>query len=398
MNHEVIFNRHVDYAVSCLNNHDFNKPFHYTVKAFFKGNKKFGSRDRRTIKELCYSWLRLGYTFNLVERREEVILSYLFFATDIQDWHLKLGLEVSLPENWADFSEDMRLKWLVDALNWKSELLFPFPERISPMLNLKAFLEHQLSQPKLWLRTLHKVDVDKLRNEVRGDVVELDRAIGLDIGAQIDQLKSLKGKVEVQDLSSQLALRPLEKIQFNTVWDCCCASGGKSLHVLDSNPKCTVYASDVRHSILKNYVLRTKRNKHRVSSQVLDLSKSHTKLNFSGASGQHQVGHSFFDLVLADVPCTGSGTWNRNPEFKRGDVRKVEEFAVLQKTIVQNALPFLRPEGFLFYSTCSVYAEENERLVDQLLIENDLSLIEQKYVLGYENTSDSMFYALLRKK
>ena len=103
-----------------------------------------------------------------------------------------------------------------------------------------------------------------------------------------------------------------------------------------------------------------------------------------------------FDLIIADVPCSGSGTWARTPEqlsfFKES---QVDDYTALQIAIAANAIKYLEPGGYLLYITCSVFKKENELQVEKLLAMG-MQLVEQEVLKGYSENADSMFVALLR--
>lgn len=195
----------------------------------------------------------------------------------------------------------------------------------------------------------------------------------------------------VQDLSSQqtaafMALLPKEKVQM--VWDCCAASGGKSILVADMFPGVNITASDIRANMLHNLKRRLREAKiplHRAFTA--DLSKP---INIDRK----------FDLIICDAPCTGSGTWARTPEqlyfFEK---EKIDAYATLQKSIVSHALPHLKENGFLLYITCSVFKKENEDIVD--FIQHsfpETKLIKQQMLKGYAKRADTMFAALVKKE
>src|SRR5690606_13315394 len=119
--------------------------------------------------------------------------------------------------------------------------------------------------------------------------------------------------------------------------------------------------SDIRKSILENLKLRfQKAGLAQPPLGEVDLSIPQQKINFSG----RQVGPGFFDCILIDAPCTGSGTWTRNPEnitfFKE---EEIDAYAKKQRDIIKNVLPFLKPKGLLVYITCSVFEKENEQQI-----------------------------------
>jgi 16S rRNA (cytosine967-C5)-methyltransferase len=208
----------------------------------------------------------------------------------------------------------------------------------------------------------------------------------------INSVPYLKGWIEIQDLSSQL-LGAAYSPQSNEKWlDACAASGGKSLQLLDMQPNVDLTVTDIRESILINLQLRFKRNyiKHYKSS-VVDWSNS------TSASLQSELG--LFDAIIADVPCSGSGTWARTPEQKLSFTKeKLQHFSELQYAITSNLLAVLKKGGVLYYSTCSVYKNENVDVVNRLVENNSLDLVEQKVISGIGSYADTMYFAKLIKK
>jgi 16S rRNA (cytosine967-C5)-methyltransferase len=108
-----------------------------------------------------------------------------------------------------------------------------------------------------------------------------------------------------------------------------------------------------------------------------------------------------FDHIIADVPCSGSGTWARTPEqLYYFDAASLHSFSQRQKEIAHNALRYLRANGGTFtYITCSVFAEENERVVADILEKNSsIKLVQQKLINGVASGADSMFVAVFTPK
>jgi len=138
------------------------------------------------------------------------------------------------------------------------------------------------------------------------------------------------------------------------VWDCCAAPGGKTLILARRLGAAEIVASDVSARRLAQTEARLKRYAYaeRVQLDVADA------VDAKGVEGE-------FDLILCDVPCSGTGTLAGNPEIRhRLKVEELERQAERQRAILKGALKRLAPGGRLVYSTCSLEPEECERVVE----------------------------------
>jgi 16S rRNA (cytosine967-C5)-methyltransferase len=105
-----------------------------------------------------------------------------------------------------------------------------------------------------------------------------------------------------------------------------------------------------------------------------------------------------FDLVICDVPCTGSGTWGRTPEqLFYFNPAEIAQYAALQKKILSGVIPQLKAGAYLLYSTCSVFTKENEEAAGFLKQQFHLRLVKMELLEGYHRKADTMFAALLQK-
>ena len=146
------------------------------------------------------------------------------------------------------------------------------------------------------------------------------------------------------------------------VWDCCAAPGGKTLLLARRLAGAEILATDVSAKRMAQMRARLKQYAYaeRVRCEVLD------------AVAEGDAGAQF-DLILCDVPCSGTGTLARNPEIRhRLRVEDLARQATRQRAILSGALRRLAPGGRLVYSTCSLEPEENEQVV--AAIETGLNL------------------------
>lgn len=162
-----------------------------------------------------------------------------------------------------------------------------------------------------------------------------------------------EGLFEMQDEGSQKVAAMIDARPGDLVLDYCSGSGGKSLAFAPSmEGKGQIYLHDVRPHALAEAKKRLRRAGIQ-NAQCLET--QHNQMS-------RLIGKC--DWVLADVPCSGSGTLRRNPDQKwKIDLPSVQRLVELQKQIVQEASRFVKPGGFLVYATCSLLREENEAQV-----------------------------------
>jgi 16S rRNA (cytosine967-C5)-methyltransferase len=160
----------------------------------------------------------------------------------------------------------------------------------------------------------------------------------------------LQQKIAIQDEGSQLVAALVGEGQ--RILDCCAAPGSKTAAIATRQPTAEIIAAELhphRAALLRK--LAPQQNIQVITADALNLPYQ-----------------AEFDRVLADVPCSGTGTLARNPEIKWK--LKPEDLADLQSrqiAILSAAMNYLRPGGKLVYSTCSLEPEENEQVVDACL-------------------------------
>lgn len=172
-----------------------------------------------------------------------------------------------------------------------------------------------------------------------------------------------EGWVEVQDEGSQLIALAVGAKPGMHVWDYCAGAGGKTLAIAAMmENKGRILATDALEWRLKKSHQRFRRaGVHNVECRVLD--ESQTKW----IKRQHQK----FDRVLVDAPCSGSGTWRRNPELKwRLTETDLNEISQKQRDILSKAALLVKPGGYLIYATCSLYPQENQEQIAWFLEQN----------------------------
>jgi 16S rRNA (cytosine967-C5)-methyltransferase len=158
------------------------------------------------------------------------------------------------------------------------------------------------------------------------------------------------GRVSIQDEASQLVALLVGRGQ--RLLDCCAAPGSKTALLSKQNPHSRIVASDLHP------------HRARLLRERIELPSVH----FLTADACHLPFAPGFDRILADVPCSGTGTLARNPEIKwRLTPDDLRDLHSRQVAILKATLALLAPLGRLLYSTCSLEREENELVVEEVL-------------------------------
>jgi 16S rRNA (cytosine967-C5)-methyltransferase len=196
-----------------------------------------------------------------------------------------------------------------------------------------------------------------------------DCGILLDKPQDVTELPGFaEGLISVQDESAQLAASLLDVQPGHVVLDACCAPGGKTCHILESEPKLgSLTAIDLEQKRLE----RCKDNLQRLDLQANLIAAD------VGAIDQWWDNNSF-DRILLDAPCSASGVIRRHPDIKL--LRKdsdIENLSKIQSELLEKVWKTLRKGSMLIYATCSVLPQENDQVVAQFLAaNNDASTIK----------------------
>jgi len=193
----------------------------------------------------------------------------------------------------------------------------------------------------------------------------------------------LDGLIELQDASSQAVIDALPLPDAGRVLDFCAGGGGKSL-AMAARSKARFFAHDINSARLQPLTERARRARARV------------QLCVPGKAAAHGP----YDLVLCDVPCSGSGAWRRAPEakwnFSQEDLARLN---VVQAKILREAADLVCKTGVLAYATCSVIDAENTKIVEAFLDEfpGKWRLAFQKQWLP-DSSGDGFFVSIFNLK
>jgi 16S rRNA (cytosine967-C5)-methyltransferase len=402
------------------------QPTDKILSEFFRSKKQYGSKERRFVVNTIYFVLR---NFILLNKISEIVKVKIDKNFNENEWKVIIALilakefpEISqsyipdeliskvesnentesiLQEIFEEDFDSLRMYLnetftsiknsiieisdleLTEMQYHKLETRFSFPIQIlNKIINtfnskdeLISFLQNSTEQAPLSLRiNTQKTNADEVFEYFKLNQPELKSSEIVPTCAytyhriQLTENQLYKeGKIEIQDEGSQLISIILSPKENEIILDACAGAGGKSLHIATlQKDKGIIIANDIEFQRLKEIPKRSDREG--ITTIITHLSNK-GKDNFVEIL-KLSKGH-LFDKVLIDAPCTGSGTIRRDPLKKyRISQKLIEKINSNQLKILQEYSRFVRPDGILVYSTCSIFSEENEMVVNKFLEKN----------------------------
>jgi 16S rRNA (cytosine967-C5)-methyltransferase len=167
------------------------------------------------------------------------------------------------------------------------------------------------------------------------------------------------GLVETQDEGSQLIALACELGDGETAIDLCAGAGGKALALAATAPGARILATDSNRARLAKLAPRAERADARIETRLLSPPNELAELSDWTDCA---------DLVLIDAPCSGSGTWRRNPEGRwRLNSERLDRLCKMQRQLLDIGAQLVRPGGRLVYATCSILGREGAGAIDEFL-------------------------------
>lgn len=387
------YHSHIQTALSLLETYKGKEPFAVFIKKFFAANKKYGSKDRKAIAHYCYCTFRWGKAW-AGKATEEKLLAGVWLCSQQTP-----GIINEMRPLWLEAATTMGIEPDTATIEQKLEIIgqpaydtiLPWTKNLSEGIDSRRFTESFFIQPDLFLRT-RPGKMNKVKHQLDTAGIFSTRinedCLALTNSSNLEKTISPDKDAVIQDLSSQQITRFFQQVpkkDMANVWDACAASGGKSILLFDYLPSIKLTVSDIRASVLKNLEMRF----HAAGikgfrSFVADLSNP-----------GRAIPDDKYTFIIADVPCSGSGTWSRTPEqLCVFDEERLLEYATLQKKIISRLIPALLPGGYFLYITCSVFRQENEAQVDFLLENYPVKCVKKETIIGYDKKADTMFAAL----
>ena len=326
---------------------DDGPPADAIVSGYFKSRRYAGSKDRRAVRELVFAAIRRiaerpaggrGAMLALAESDPE--LSALFDGSAHGPPVIAAGEEVARP--------GLIPTWIGPEL---SPLVTPDEY---PALLERAPLDLRVNVARI----SREAALAKFEGSVPTPLSPW--GIRLPSETRVDQHPAyLAGEVEVQDEGSQLIALACRLRDGMRILDLCAGAGGKALALAAAAPGASILATDTNRARLAKLPPRAERAGARFELRLLDGGREAAQL------AEFEKG---FDVVLVDAPCSGSGTWRRNPEGRwRLTPDRLDRVTAIQSRLLDIAAPLVKPGGSLVYAVCSLLAREGAGQVDSFL-------------------------------
>jgi len=356
-------------------------PADVIIQRYFRQRRYAGSGDRAAVGERVYAVLR---------RRGELVWRLMSAGCQIEpralvllETHLEDGLDAaglfegSHAADPPDAEQRARLDRAVElsdppawaAMNLPEWLAERVIERFGEAAGAEMAAMAERAPLDLRVNTLRTT-----RDAVATSLAEANiqsaptpyspvglRLTGWPAVAALDSLS--RGDAEIQDEGSQLAALLTGAAPGEQVGDLCAGAGGKTLAMAAMMANSgQIYAMDID----KKRLGELKRRADRAGLRNLQIDRVTT--GEPKRTRQLAPFAGRLDLAVVDAPCSGSGTWRRNPDLRwRLDPERLAEHGVRQRDLLLGALDLVRPGGRVAYIACSILREEGEDVVDAVL-------------------------------
>ena len=326
---------------------DDGPPADAIVSGYFKARRYAGSKDRRAVRELVFAAIR-----RIAERPMNGRSAMLALASGDAEFSALFDgsahgpIEIAPGENAAQ--PGLVPSWIEAEL---SPLITPDEY---PALLERAPLDLRVNVARVTR------DAALAKFESAAPTPFSPWGVRVPPETRVDQHPAyLAGEVEVQDEGSQLITLACRAADGMRILDLCAGAGGKALALAAAAPGASILATDTNRARLSKLPARAARAGARIETRLLDGGREAAQL------AEFEKG---FDVVLVDAPCSGSGTWRRNPEGRwRLTRERLGRLTAIQSQLLDIAAPLVRTGGSLVYAVCSILAREGAGQVDGFL-------------------------------
>ena len=325
---------------------DDGPPADAIVSRYFKQRRYAGSKDRRAVRELV---------FRAIRRSAERPQSGRCVALGLIEEQPDLGELLGQPRGPEPFDAEEPTAEASFVPRWLEAELSPLVERGEwPALLERAPVDLRVNAARTTREAL-------LSDFANSDPTPLSPwGIRLPPESRIDDHPAYSaGLVEVQDEGSQLIALACGAAGEERIVDLCAGAGGKSLALAAAAPRTHILATDTNRTRLSRLPERAARAGAKIETRLLNSPNELAEL---------ADWHEGADLVLVDAPCSGSGTWRRNPEGRwRITPDRLDRVIATQERLLDIGAELVRPGGRLVYAVCSLLSREGAGQIERFL-------------------------------
>lgn len=331
------------------------------VTRYFKQRRYAGSKDRRAVRELVFRAIRRSAELPQSGR------AALLGVADDEPALVELFGEPRGPEPLSPSDERTAAGFIP---GWMEPELSPLVSATEwPALLERAPLD-------LRVNVARTARSDMLEQFEGAEPTRLSPwGIRLPPDSRVDNHPAFEaGLVEVQDEGSQLVALACGARDGDRIVDLCAGAGGKSLALAAAAPRAGILATDSNRDRLSRLRPRAERAAAVIETRLLNPPHELEQLTDWRESA---------DLVLVDAPCSGSGTWRRNPEGRwRLTPERLNRLVALQERLLDIAAELVKPGGRLVYAVCSILSREGAGLIDRFLQHRSSWISEETPIAG----------------
>lgn len=353
-------------------------PLDLFIHHYFREHKALGSKDRAFIAEIAYKltrWQKLIDYLCKGESWKEIFEEYLKLDFDElqKNEEIPIDVRVSCPDELFTLLTDHY------GLEQATKICLTNNKPAPTVIRVNT---SKISRDHLFGKWKRLYGISPTKHSPDGIIFHKK--------VNFFELQEFKdGFFEVQDEGSQMVAKLVKPTPGQQVLDYCAGSGGKTLAFAPQmQGKGQIHLHDIRTRVLLEARKRLKRagiqNNQIHAPDSPQLEKLKKKM----------------DWVLVDAPCSGTGTYRRNPDMKwKFSQEMLTRLVGQQRTIFEKGLSFLRPDGRIVYATCSILKEENEKQVEHFIKTYSLEIEGEPFSsLPAPGEMDGFFGVVLKKK
>lgn len=278
---------------------------------------------------------------------------------NIKEFEKRVVLEYSMPE------------WIVKKLI--SQIGKNKTEEVCNNCNLRPMMSIRVNNLKTTKEELKK-KLEERNIQIEDGILE-DFLYIKNVKNVIKNELYTSGLFTLQDEAAGYASYVLKPLKGQYILDACSAPGGKTTYLAEiMKNEGKILAWD----LYPHRINEIKENAKRLGIDIINA-------NINDSSKIREEFIDKFDKILLDVPCLGLGVIRRKPDIKwQRQEKDIEEITKIQYDILQTCSKYLKKDGELVYSTCSILQDENDKIIEKFLLENEFE-IEEIGIKGFKN-------------